>query len=62
MLVLSRKTGETILIGDDIRITVATIQGTRVRIAIDAPENVAILRSELAVPDADPPFRPAKSR
>jgi len=48
MLVLSRKTGETIHIGDDIRITVAAFQGNRVRIAIDAPEDMLILRGELA--------------
>jgi carbon storage regulator CsrA len=48
MLVLSRKMGETIHIGDDIRITVAAFQGNRVRIAIDAPEEVLVLRGELA--------------
>jgi carbon storage regulator len=48
MLVLSRKAGETIHIGEDIRITVATVQGNRVRIAVEAPEVVLILRGELA--------------
>ncbi len=48
MLVLSRKAGETIHIGEDICITVATVQGNRVRIAVDAPEEVLILRGELA--------------
>jgi carbon storage regulator len=48
MLVLSRKAGETIHIGEDIRITVATVHGNRVRIAVEAPEEVLILRGELA--------------
>ena len=48
MLVLSRKAGETIHIGEDIRITVATVQGNRVRIAVEAPDDVIVLRGELA--------------
>lgn len=50
MLVLSRKLGEKIRIGDDITIVVASIKGNVVRIGIEAPENVRILRSELAQP------------
>ena len=37
MLVLSRKTGEEIVIGDDIHITVVAVQGERVRIGVSAP-------------------------
>ncbi len=48
MLVISRKVGETIQIGDAIRITLASLQSNRVRIAIEAPEEVLILRGELA--------------
>ncbi len=47
MLVLSRKAGEKLRIGDDITVTVAKIAGNRVRIGIDAPENVRIVRAEL---------------
>jgi len=47
MLVLSRKTGETMHFRDAIRITVTTIQCNRVRLAIDAPGDVAIWRGEL---------------
>ncbi len=47
MLVLSRKRGEEILIGDDIRISIVSIEGDRVRIGIDAPEKLEILRGEL---------------
>jgi carbon storage regulator len=48
MLVLCRKAGETIHIGADIRIRVVTVQGNRVRIAVEAPEEVLVLRGELA--------------
>ena len=47
MLVLSRKDGEAIRIGEDILIKVSQIRGGRVRIAIDAPQDVRIRRSEL---------------
>lgn len=47
MLVLSRKPGEQIVVGDNIRITVVAVSGGRVKIGIDAPDEVAIHRSEL---------------
>ncbi len=47
MLVLTRKPGEKIVIGDNITITVCELEGNKVRIAIDAPRSVRILRSEL---------------
>jgi carbon storage regulator len=47
MLVISRKAGQKIHIGDGIQLTVVAVSGNRVRIAIDAPEEVTILRSEL---------------
>lgn len=47
MLVLSRKTGERIVIGDNITITVTRIRGDKVRIGIDAPPDVRILRGEV---------------
>jgi len=47
MLVLSRKTGERIHIGDDIFIEVRRVAGNRVTIAIDAPKSIRILRGEL---------------
>ncbi|NLF70439.1 MAG: carbon storage regulator [Candidatus Anammoximicrobium sp.] len=49
MLVLTRKLGEEILIGDDIKLTVNRIAGNRVTIGIAAPGNVSILRGELEV-------------
>ena len=49
MLILQRKAGESLLIGEDITIRVVAVDGTRVRLAISAPEDVSILRSELVV-------------
>ncbi len=47
MLVLSRKAGEQIRIGNNITLTVVEIQGNRMRLGIDAPRECKILRSEL---------------
>jgi carbon storage regulator len=47
MLVLSRKTGESIKIGDNISIRVANVRGDNVRIAIDAPREIKIYRGEV---------------
>lgn len=52
MLILQRKAGESLLIGDDITIRVVSVDGTRVRLAIAAPEDVSILRSELVTATA----------
>lgn len=47
MLVLSRKTGQTILVGDGIEVTVVRVEGDQVRLGISAPKEVPILRKEL---------------
>ena len=47
MLVLTRKTGEGIIIGDDIRITVVELKGGGVRIGIDAPREMKVHRQEV---------------
>jgi len=47
MLVISRKINEKIKIGDDIEITVISIDKNQIKIGIEAPRNVPILRSEL---------------
>ena len=52
MLILQRKAGESLVIGDNITVRVISVDGTRVRLAIDAPGNIPILRSELIVATA----------
>jgi len=47
MLILSRKAGEKLVIGDNIVVEVVRIQGNRITLGIAAPSNVKILRSEL---------------
>lgn len=47
MLVLTRKTGEGIIIGDDIKITVVELKGGGVRIGIDAPREMKVHRQEV---------------
>lgn len=47
MLVLSRKVGERILIGDNVTITVVRILGGNVRLGVEAPPEMAIVRQEL---------------
>lgn len=47
MLILQRKAGESLLIGEDVEISVISVEAGRVRLAIQAPKEVTILRSEL---------------
>jgi carbon storage regulator len=47
MLILSRKTGEKIIINGDIEITISELRGSEVRIGISAPKNVSIYREEV---------------
>ncbi|QDT54847.1 hypothetical protein Pan44_28850 [Caulifigura coniformis] len=48
MLVLTRKIGEEIIIGGNIRVKVADIRGSRVRLAIEAPRDLSVQRQEIA--------------
>ena len=47
MLVLSRRVGESIVVGDDVTVTVLEVRGDVVRIGIDAPRSVRVHRAEL---------------
>ncbi len=47
MLILTRKPGEGLFIGDEIRITVVEIRGRQIRLGIEAPSHVVVLREEV---------------
>jgi len=47
MLILSRRVGESVKIGDDVTIIVVGIKGAQIRLAIDAPRNVTVHREEV---------------
>lgn len=47
MLVLTRKTNQSIMIGDEIEVSVLSVSGDKVRIGIDAPRDVAVFRKEV---------------
>ena len=47
MLVLTRKSGEKITIGDDVVISVLEVRGTQVKVGIEAPKGIAVHRSEI---------------
>ena len=53
MLVIGRKKGESLLIGDDIEITIIKIENGSVKIAINAPREIGILRKELYIEVTD---------
>lgn len=47
MLILTRRVGETLMIGDDAEVTVLGVKGNQVRIGVTAPEDVAVHREEI---------------
>jgi carbon storage regulator len=57
MLILTRKESERIYLGDDIVLTVVRIGGDKVRIGVEAPSDVRVLRLELSEPDSQGPRR-----
>jgi carbon storage regulator len=58
MLVLSRKRTESIVVGDNVRITVLKIERNAVRLGIEAPREISVVREELAL---DPEHRAARA-
>ncbi|KTD60744.1 carbon storage regulator CsrA [Legionella shakespearei] len=47
MLILTRRIGETLIIGDDVNITVLGVKGNQVRLGINAPKDVSVHREEI---------------
>jgi carbon storage regulator len=47
MLILTRRVGETLKIGDDVNVTVLGVKGNQVRIGVDAPKEVSVHREEI---------------
>lgn len=47
MLILTRKIGESLLIGDDVEITVLSIRGNQVKLGVNAPKEIAVHREEI---------------
>jgi carbon storage regulator len=47
MLILTRRVGETVVIGDDVTITVLGVKGNQVRVGINAPKSIAVHREEI---------------
>jgi len=47
MLILTRRVGETVMIGDDVTVTILGVKGNQVRVGINAPKNVSVHREEI---------------
>ncbi|HIG92340.1 MAG TPA: carbon storage regulator CsrA [Methylococcaceae bacterium] len=47
MLILTRRVGETLMIGDEVKVTVLGVKGNQVRIGVDAPRDVTVHREEI---------------
>jgi carbon storage regulator len=47
MLILTRKSGESLMIGDEVTVTVLGVKGNQVRVGINAPKSVAVHREEI---------------
>ena len=54
MLILTRRVGESLRISDDIVVTIVEVNGNQVRVGIEAPQDVTVLREELVQTDPKP--------
>ena len=55
MLILTRRINESLVIGDDVTVTILGVKGNQVRIGVDAPRDVSVRREELAHKDDETP-------
>lgn len=66
MLILSRRTSESIIIGDEVTITVLSVKGKQVRLGIDAPPHISVHREEIydriKAERSDKPGDPGKAK
>jgi carbon storage regulator len=47
MLILTRRVGETVMIGDNVTVTIVGVRGTQIRIGVNAPKDVTVHRKEI---------------
>jgi carbon storage regulator len=47
MLILTRRIGEAVMVGNDVTVTIVAVKGSQIRIGINAPKNVAVHRKEI---------------
>jgi carbon storage regulator len=62
MLVLTRRPGETVIIGDNVTVMVLGIRGTQVRLGISAPNEISVHREEIVARTANSGRRPGSGR
>jgi len=62
MLILSRRESESVYLGDDIILTIVRVSGEKVRIGIQAPPHIKVLRNELEIQDAGTVKVPVKAK
>ena len=62
MLILTRRVGETVMIGDDVTVTVLGVKGNQVRLGVNAPRDVAVHRQEIydRIRDEEPEVEPGE--